>query len=285
MAVHKRTYRAYSGTLTPRWRRFLVVSRYAFARSSSSKLFIFYLALCFFYPLGCALALYANHNQALLALFHTRAFFDPNAGVFLHFLGVQGTLGFILAAFVGPGLVAPDLANNALPLYLCRPFSRADYILGKAFVLLALLSSITWVPAEILFLIQSTLAGGGWMSANFWMVGSIFLGSAVQILIFTLLALALSAWIKRRLAAGAALLGIFFFGAGFGQAINAVLHTKSGFLIDITNLIARVEDQLFGQRSTVGISAVDAWMALVTIIVFSLLLLQVKVRAYEVVRG
>jgi ABC-2 type transport system permease protein len=285
MAVHKRSYHAYAGELTPRWSRFLIVSRYAVRNASSSRSLTQYFALCFFYPLALALALYANHNPRLLALFHASAFFDVNAKLFFHFLGVQGTLGFVLTALVGPGLVSPDLANNALPLYFCRPFSRAEYVLGKMFVLLALLSLVTWIPGETLFLVQSTLAGASWMSANLWIMGSVFLGSAIEILVFSLLALALSAWIKRRLAAGAALLGVFFFGAGFGQAINAVLRTKYGILINLANLIARVEDQLFRQHTPAGIPVADAWVALLVICVFCLLLLQIKVKAYEVVRG
>jgi hypothetical protein len=31
MAVYKKTYRPYEGALTPGWRRFLVIPRYAFA--------------------------------------------------------------------------------------------------------------------------------------------------------------------------------------------------------------------------------------------------------------
>lgn len=285
MAVHKRSYHAYAGELTPRRSRFLILSRYAFRKALSSRFLSVYFALCFIYPLAFALALYANHNQRLLALFHTDAFFDVSARVFFQFLGVQGTMGFILTVFVGPGLVSPDLANNALPLYFSRPFSRAEYVLGKAFVLLALLSLVTWVPGEVLFLIQSSLAGGGWMLANLWIMGSIFLGSALEIIVFSLLALALSAWIRRRLAAGAALLGVFFFGAGFGQAINAVLRTRYGLLINLAKLIASVEDQLFRQRTSSGIPAADAALALVAICVFCLVLLEKKVRAFEVVRG
>jgi hypothetical protein len=44
-------------------------------------------------------------------------------------------MALFLAAFVGPGQVSPDLANNALSLYLARPFSRVEYVLGKMSVL------------------------------------------------------------------------------------------------------------------------------------------------------
>jgi len=287
MAVHKRTYHRYAGELTPPWSRFVIVSRYAFERALSSRAFIVFFVLCFFYPLGCALALYINHNPRLLAMFETSSFFAVDARFFFHFLSAQGMMAFVLTALVGPGLVSPDLTNHALPLYFCRPFSRAEYVLGKLFVLLSLLSLVTWIPGELLFLIQSSLAGATWMWANLWMAGSIFIGSAIQILVFSLLALALSAWIKRKLAAGAALLGVFFFGAGFGQAINAVLRTKNGSLIDLANLIAGVESQLFRQYTLkpIAIPADWAWLVLLAVSAFCLLLLEKKVKAYEVVRG
>ena len=53
---------------------------------------------------------------------------------------------FFLAAFVGPGLISPDLSHNGLPLYLARPFSRAEYVLGKMSVLVGLMSLMTWIP-------------------------------------------------------------------------------------------------------------------------------------------
>ena len=51
--------------------------------------------------------------------------------------------------------MSPDLRNNGLPLYLSRPFSRTEYVLGKMSVLLILLSAITWVPGLLLFLFQA----------------------------------------------------------------------------------------------------------------------------------
>ncbi|SPE30926.1 conserved membrane hypothetical protein [Acidobacteriia bacterium SbA2] len=285
MAVHKRSYHSYSGELSPAWSRFLIVSRYAYQNALSSRFLVAFFAICFFYPLGCALALYMNHNERLLAIFRLSSFFTVDATFFYHFMNVQGVMAFVLTALVGPGLVSPDLANHALPLYFCRPFSRVEYVLGKLFVLVSMLSLVTWIPGEVLFLIQSSLAGASWLWNNLWIAASIFLGSAIEILVFSLLALALSAWIKRKTAAGAALLGVFFFGAGFGQAINTVLRTRNGSLVDITNLIASVVMPLFHQQSRITIPADRASLALLAVSAVCLLLLEKKVRAYEVVRG
>ena len=63
---------------------------------------------------------------------------------------MQGFFSFLMTAYAAPGLVGPDLSNNALPLYLCRPISKAEYVLGKMAVLLIPLSLITWVPGRVL---------------------------------------------------------------------------------------------------------------------------------------
>ena len=68
---------------------------------------------------------------------------------------VQGTLAFLLTTLVGPSLIAPDLSNGALPLYLSRPFSRIQYVAGKMIVLLLLLSLITFMTSiRVLLLSQ-----------------------------------------------------------------------------------------------------------------------------------
>ena len=38
-----------------------------------------------------------------------------------------------------------------MPLYLARPFSRTEYVLGKASTLVILLSLLTWIPGLFLF--------------------------------------------------------------------------------------------------------------------------------------
>ncbi len=85
---------------------------------------------------------------------------------FQFFMLYQGGCAFFLTLLIGPPLVSRDMTNNALPLYLSRPFSRAEYVLGKMSVLLILLSIITWIPILLVFLFQSYLEGWGWFTQN-----------------------------------------------------------------------------------------------------------------------
>lgn len=288
MAVYKRSYHGYDGTRTPEWSRFTIIPRYAYRDLFHSKIMTAFFVLCYVAPLVFLFLLYFEHNFArLAAMLGERSATSPiavNEHFFLVFLNIQGVLAFILTAFIGPGLISSDLANRALPLYLCRPFSRAEYVLGKMSVLLMLLSLITWVPGLVLFGVQASLAGAGWLGANLWIAWALFAGAWIWILIVALLALALSAWIKWRIMAGALLLAVFFVAAAFGETINAVLDVQWGKLINLMYLLVVVWRQLFRIRDTTEISPASAWLALALICAGCLALLYRKVRAIEVVK-
>ena len=285
MAVYRRTYTSYSGALTPAWSRFLVVFRYSRKNLFRSKFHTGVFVLCFFYPLLCLIAIYLAHHLSFLERYSgSNQLLTIDNKFFFVFITVQGVLAFMLTAFTGPGLIAPDLANGALPLYFCRPLSRAEYVLGKSSVLAILLSEITWVPGLVLFAVQASLAGSSWTWNHLWIVSSLVLSSFLWIAILSLLAMALSAWVKWRIVAGALLLAVLFFGGGFGQAINAVMRTQSGHFIDIVYLIGTVWTSLFRIDNDRGISSSAAWIALLIYCGICLALLVRKVRAYEVVK-
>ena len=288
MAVYKRSYRGYAGAMTAEWSRFAVIPRYAYRGLFQSKIMTAFYALCFLTPLVYVFLIYiANNIGAFARMFGVTDARSPiavNGEFFFTYLGFQCPLAFILTAFIGPGLISGDLANRALTLYLARPFSRAEYVMGKMSVLLFLLSLITWIPGLMLFGVQAALAGGGWLSQNLWIAWALFAGSWIWILVISLLALALSAWVKWRIAAGALLLAVFFVAAGFGEAINAVLDVRWGKLINLGYVLTTVLNRLFRARETFEISTASAWVMLALICAACLALLNRKLRAIEVVR-
>jgi ABC-2 type transport system permease protein len=284
VAVYRRSYTLYSGPLTPAWSRFLVFFRYSWKNLFRSKLQTGLFVFCFFYPLLCLVLIYLAHNLSFLESYGAgNQLIRIDNKFFFFFMDVQGVLAFVLTVFTGPGLISPDIANGALPLYFCRPFSRAEYVFGKASVLAILLSQITWIPGLFLFAVQASLSGSEWTWDHFWIVGSLVLSSLIWIAILSFLALALSAWVKWRIVAGALLLAVLFFGAGFAQAINAVLRTESGHFLDIVYLMATVWTSLFRIDANRSMSSEKAWIALVIYCGICLALLVRKVRAYEVI--
>jgi ABC-2 type transport system permease protein len=285
MAVYRRTYATYAGGLTPAWSRWLVLFRYARRNLFRSKFQTAFFVACFFYPVVCLAMIYLANNLAFLAQIGAPAqIVTIDNRFFFYFMNVQGVLAFVMTAFAGPGLISADLANGALPLYFCRPLSRPEYVLGKASVLGILLSQITWIPGLVLFFVQATLAGSSWTWDHLWIGGSLVASSLIWIAILSLLAMALSAWVKWRIVAGALLLGALFFGVGFSQAVNAVMQTQSGYFFNLGYLMTTVENALFQIDATHAISVTDACIALLVYCGICLGLLLKKVRAYEVVR-
>jgi ABC-2 type transport system permease protein len=286
VAVYKRSYRGYSGELTPRWSRFLILMRYASRGIFRSRAVTALFVICFFYPLINVAGLYLNHNAHVLSLMKLSRthLFDIDGEFFMLFMGIQSSLAFILTAFVGPGTIAPDLANNALPLYFCRPLSRAEYLLGRGCSIVMLLSWITWVPGLVLFVVESTLSGAGWAWQHSRYAAGILVGSLMWIVFLALLALALSAWVRWRVVAGGLLLAVMGFSSGFAAAVNAIVRTKAGFYIDPAALVTSLYAGFFDIDTHIDVPAGGAVLALLAMCAFCIYLLTRKVRAFEVVR-
>ncbi len=300
MAVYKKTYRPYEGALTGPLARLLVIPRYAFEELHRSRfLSVFFLAT-FLYPLISALIIYVQHNTSALQLLNVqnaRGLISINVTFFLSLLGWQSAMSLFLAAFVGPGQISPDLANNGLSLYLARPFSRVEYVLGKMSVLVILISLMTWIPGLLLFLLQGYLEGWSWMADNVRLASGLFFGSWIWIVLVSLLALALSAWVKWKPAAGALMFVLFFVTSAFAATINAVQRTHWGNLASVSYLVGTIWVQLFEGankttngavffRSPIGeeIPLGYCWAGLIALVLMCLYMLARKIRGAEVVR-
>jgi ABC-type transport system involved in multi-copper enzyme maturation permease subunit len=306
MAVYEQTYKRYAGPLTPEWSRFLIIPRHAYRAVFNSKLFTAFFVICFIPLLVEAVLIYLRHNIGALAIMSidVREVVPVDASFFQAFVNIQGGFAFFVALLVGPPLVSRDLRNNALPLYLCRPFSRTEYVMGKMSVILILLSAITWVPQLLLFLLQSYLEGFTWFKTNLWLASAIVIASAVWIVLLALLSQTISALVKWRWVASAALLGVFFIPSVFGEFINEVFRTRLGNIISLGALMNNVTAGLFGtfERTSVIRRIRDfdgallqeivlshpplwaSWTVLFIICAVCLALLAWKVKAYEVVR-
>jgi len=159
------------------------------------------------------------------------------------------------------------------------------------------MSFMTWIPGLLLFLLQGYLEGWDWMSEHSRLASGIFFGAWVWILLLSLMALALSAWVKWKPAAGALMFGVFFVAAGFGVAVNGVQRTKWGHLLNISHLIGSVWVELFEGANKTTNGAVFfrvpegqelplwcCWSALGAFCLICLFMLHRKIRGAEVIR-
>ena len=294
MAVYKRTYKAYGGAHTPAWSRFAVLARYGLATLFNSRPFTAYAVLCLLPFLGGLIFIYVVHSTSVQALLNInfRTTQLINNYWFLVFLGWEGWMGFLLTAWGAPGMISKDFANHSIQLYLSRPLSRVEYLLGKVSVLGILLSCTTWIPALVLFLVQAQLQGNGWGWANLWLAGSIVVAALLGIALISLLAMALAVWVRWRIAATALMIGTFFLLPAFGEVFDLILRTHWGRLINFTYVMMVIWSSLFRvpeqQRHFAKLDLVPLWSAWATVFVvcaICLWLLHRRLKAREVERG
>ena len=306
MAVYEQTYKRYTGKLTPDWSRFLIIPRHAYESIFSSKLLTAFFVICFLPLLLEAILIYLHHNYTALTIMQAtvRDLIPIDNTFFRFWTYLEGFFAFFLALLLGPPLVARDLRNNALPLYLCRPFSRTEYVMGKMSVILILLSMITWIPQLLLFLFQSYLQGFAWFKANLWIASAIVMANIVWILLLALLTQTISALVKWRVVASGILLGLFIIPSAFAEIINLLFQTRWGSLLSLGALMKSVTDGLFGLfdrvTGTIAIRDFDdnvvreilliepplwcSWAMLFFVCAVCLAVLSWKVKAYEVVK-
>ena len=286
MAVYERTWRRYQGELTAlRW-RWLVVTRYALADAFASRFFTAFYAVCFLPSVVGLFFIYLSHNVSLLK----QLGMPPDLmnvltdQFFMILFSWQALPAFLVAVIVSPSLIAADLSNNALPLYLGRRIDRHEYVLGKMAVLAILLSPMTWVMGIAIFVLQAYFEGGGWGFENYRIGLAYLIGHLAWIVVISMLTLAISAWVRFKPAARGALFAIIFILAGFAQAINAVTRTSFGDLIHLVRAINSVVMSLFGAPTPSGLPVSLNWFTLAAATVLSIWLINRKLRPHEVVR-
>jgi len=285
MAVYRRGYQRYQGKIEGRLARFLVLPRFSWKRMFQQRLVVLLLASATIWPLLCAVFIYIGNNaERINEMRPMQSFLEVNDFFFMTFMNTQKLFAVFLAALTGPGLIAPDTANNALQLYFSRPLTRSDYILGRLSALMGLLSLITWIPGLALFFMQSAMAGNGWGFAH-WRLGiGIFTGFMLWIFLVALTALASSAWVKLRAIAGGLILGFFFIFSGVSNMVNGVFRGTWGHLLNPSWNVERIVHTLAGMDSPDGPGIVAAILAFLAILLLLTFILERKLRPVEVIQ-
>lgn len=286
MAVYKRGYQRYQGPRTSHLSRIMVMPRFSWQRLMGMKITIVVLAVSMVWPLMCAAFIYvANHAELWQGMGGDMVrFLNINGRFFEVFMNTQAVFAMILAAVAGPGLIAPDLANNALPLYFSRPLTRGDYIISRLLVLLGMLSLVTMIPALLLFVMQVGLAGWGWLADHWIYAWGVFGGFALWIAIVSLVAMACSAYVKWRVIAGALVLAFFTILAGAASIMNAVFRVDWGRAVNPALAMNQIWRSMLDMEPLEG---PGAWACATVLVLMGLTLLAAltrKLRPVEVVK-
>ncbi len=296
MSVYKRTYHPFTGTLTGQRTRFSVLMRYAFADVWSSRITNVLTVICFIPALISLAIIYIMNNDAVRLLISGAANGNGpppiamDARYFFYVMQVQCWMALALTAWVGPRLIAIDMSNNALPIILSHPISRLEYALAKFTLLAAFLSAVTWVPTLLLFALQSYLSAVPWAGKNIAVAYGTLVGSLLWIAVISLVALAVSCWVKWRIVATGMVFAAMFVPAGMGTVFNVVLRTDWGSLANIQFMMftlwrRMMQVQLPAFYSRHELPTMAILISLATVCAGCIAALNARIRAREVVRG
>ena len=269
----------------------LVITRYTLANVFSSRLFTIFYVACFLPPCLFLVTIYLRYKVDFLS--GVLGFRDPDAiigaGLFddwLYYGIVEPSVfvAFLIVLVRGPALLAPDLKDNAMPLYLSRPLTKPQYLLGKLLALLWLTAAVTWIPGLLLVFVNAYYAEDGWLLDNL----SVPLGLIVTCLVWSvclsIIALALSAWVRWRPAATLGFLGLFVIGSAIGNLFRVTSGDWYGSLIILFDAIEVVGRDLFGAKASDLMPLPWAWSTLAVATALALWALMRRIRAFEVVR-
>jgi ABC-type transport system involved in multi-copper enzyme maturation permease subunit len=288
MAVYNRNYKTYSGPLTGIRRRWLVITRFSLDEVFASRVSTVLFVMCLVPALLSAVVIYVVNSDTARLLLNMRpdALFAIDNKFFFKMLEIQGWLALFLTAWVGPVMVSPDLTNNALPLFLSRPVSRAEYVLGKVLVLVVILSAVTWVPLLLLFVIQAQVSRTPWLAANLYIAPGMVVGALLWIAVLALIALAVSAFVRWRIVATGLMVAVVLIPAGFAAVVSAVLQTRWGLLFNAPYVMTVIwMDLLRVPFRFEALPVAAAWMTPLVVCVACVFLLNFRIQARQVVRG
>jgi ABC-2 type transport system permease protein len=276
--IHDQGYRHYAGQRAPHGRAWWVIARSHIMTAMQQWVFRLIMLVAWAPFLVYAVLIYASSTNLPVS-----EYISTTPQTFRDYLGWQRIFVF-LVTIAQAGLIAEDRRTNALQLYLSKPLTRVEYILGKLVPPLAYVLAVTMVPALVLLLLQIVFAGSlAFLRANVFLLPAITLYSLVQALLSAFLILALSSLSRSRRFVAIMYAGVIFFSTAMYQALRAITTSRSWAVISPGEMLDVLANAIF--RSTV-VPAVPVYVAVVVVLVMiglALLILERRIRAVEVV--
>lgn len=283
MAVYDRSYHRWKGKETARWKRFLVITRYTMQEVMEGRFVFNFYVFSLLLPLAPLVLIYANSQQHLLRLIGLPEMnlITINEAFFYKWMTYQAFCGLCLVFLTIPNLFVNDYSQNALILYLTRPISRWDYILGKALVPLFMLSTVVWVPIELLIVFHSTLTSG-FLSTHIDFVFAVFVSGCLYMIMFTLLSFAIVILAKTKQKSRMFLFLFYIISRNIDFLIDRIFDSPVGKYGDIVSVYTSLWRSLMSleEGNLLGNSIVFVFVCCVSLYIF-----QRRIRPFQHVRA
>lgn len=193
------------------------------------------------------------------------------------YVGVSSSL-LLFVALTAPDVVCPDRRQRVLPLIFARPLTGADYVLAKLGAITTLVFAFSFLPQVLLFVGQMVVSDGAldYLVDNAEVLWQVPVAVAALALYYASLGLAVASLATRRMAAGAAILGLTL----VSSAVAGILTggRQPGGAAAVLNLLALplyVRDLVFlghvdptsalSAVSAAGALALAAWAGVIAV--------------------
>jgi ABC-2 type transport system permease protein len=276
--IHDQGYRHYLGQRAPHGRAWWVIARSHIMTAMQLRSFRTILLVAWGPFLVYAVLIYGSSTNLPVAEYIT-----TTPQTFRDYLGWQRIFVF-LVTIAQAGLIAEDRRTNALQLYLSKPLTRVEYILGKLVPPLVYVLAVTLVPALVLLLLQIIFAGSlAFLRANMFLLPAITLFTLIQALLSAFLILALSSLSKSRRFVAIMYAGVLFFTTAMYGALRAITTSRTWAVISPGEMLDVISNAIFRGRNDPAVPVYVAVIVVFVIIGLSMLILERRIRAVEVV--
>lgn len=279
MPIHDQSYRRYTGEKRPVSSAWLVIARAGLMSFLTRRAFLALLLVAWIPFIVRASQLFLASNFAQAA-----TFLAATPQTFRDFLSQQGIFVFLITVYVGSGLIANDRRANALQLYLSKPVTRAEYILGKMTVLALFLLAVTWLPAILLLVLQIAFSGSfTFLRANSSLIASVTLYCLLTVIVITFGMTALSSLSRSSRFVGILFAGLLLFSDAMFNALRFITGSTSVSWLSVQASLDQVGDVIFRQAPRHQTPVAVSLIVLLAVIVLSASVLERRVRGVEVV--
>ena len=138
----------------------------------------------------------------------------------------------LIAAVASSGLIANDLTDKSIHLYLSRPISRIDYLIARIIPIFLLMLTITLLPNLSVFISQFSRSGLSmdFLNENMWTFSNLILQAIFYSISYSIIGITFSAAINRESLASAG-----FFGTVYGISLIVELFYQMMLIMEVDN--------------------------------------------------
>ncbi|MFQ5718198.1 MAG: hypothetical protein ACE5IK_01485 [Acidobacteriota bacterium] len=278
MPIYDLSYRHWEGTLKSGAGRWWVIAEAGIRLLLAKRFFMFLLMLCW-----VPFFIEATYVYFELAL-GTGPGFGIGPWFFQYAFAWQLPALVLVTVYAGSGLIATDLAANALPIYFSKPITRLDYVAGKFAIIAAFLTLVFLMPVLVLFVFTAGVDPGlGFIKENYWLLASIIAYGLLIVAATSCLILALSSMARSGRVVGVTFMGIAIFSPAIGKVISLITGSDQMLVLSVADNISRLSDAFFFQQASTHLSPLLSLLAAGVACAWAAWVLSRRIRPVEVV--